>query len=77
MTEQTAPAPAVGLTVAVLPAAAVNAPGPVGLLTTGPMLVIAGSCHRLRLGNAYFGVLFAWVGRAVNSCCGIEDAATT
>jgi amino acid transporter len=65
-----APAASVGLTLAIIVAAAAYGSGPIIIVTAIPMLVIANAYRRLNMWNANCGASFEWVGRAINPYLG-------
>ena len=65
-----APAASVGLTLALIAAAAAYGSGPIIIVTAIPMLIIANAYRRLNLWNANCGASFEWVGRAINPYLG-------
>jgi amino acid transporter len=65
-----APAASVGLTLAIIVAAAAYGSGPIIIVTAIPMLIIANAYRRLNMWNANCGASFEWVGRAINPYLG-------
>jgi amino acid transporter len=65
-----APTVALGLSLALLVAAAAYGSAPVIILCGVPMLIIANAYRRLNLWNANCGASFEWVGRAINPYLG-------